>query len=192
MWLPVGRTICARSEPLKLGSQRPGSPRTAVSPIVASAAAARAAGNHQKPIADRHRMGTKPIDTDSVALVIKKWTGIAGLDGAAFAGHSLRRGAISSGVAQGVHIARLKQFSGHASLKSLEEIRRARRIAAQPPAQGRALRGCAAAAQSNGSISISGAKRRKSATLNVSNRRTPQSSIVVTILASRTWRPVAR
>ena len=26
-----------------------------------------------------------------------------------------------SGVAQGVHIARLKQFSGHASLKSLEE-----------------------------------------------------------------------
>ena len=28
---------------------------------------------------------------------------------------------ISSGVAQGVHIARLKQFSGHASLKSLEE-----------------------------------------------------------------------
>ena len=40
---------------------------------------------------------------------------------AGFAGHSLRRGAISSGVAQGVHIARLKQFSGHASLKSLEE-----------------------------------------------------------------------
>ena len=57
----------------------------------------------------------------SIALVVKKWTGRAGLDGAAFAGHSLRRGAISSGVAQGVHIARLKQFSGHASLKSLEE-----------------------------------------------------------------------
>jgi hypothetical protein len=54
-------------------------------------------------------------------LIVKKWTGEAGLDGAAFAGHSLRRGAISSGVAQGVHIARLKQFSGHASLKSLEE-----------------------------------------------------------------------
>jgi hypothetical protein len=47
--------------------------------------------------------------------------GIAGFDAAAFAGHSLRRGAISSGVAAGVHIARLKQFSGHASLKSLEE-----------------------------------------------------------------------
>ena len=28
---------------------------------------------------------------------------------------------ISSGVAAGVHSARLKQFSGHASLKSLEE-----------------------------------------------------------------------
>jgi integrase len=78
-------------------------------------------GGKQKPIAERYRMGSNPIDTDSIALVIKKWTGIAGFDSAAFAGHSLRRGAISSGVAQGVHIARLKQFSGHASLKSLEE-----------------------------------------------------------------------
>ena len=78
-------------------------------------------GARRKPVADRYRIGTHPIDTDSIALVVKKWTGLAGLDGAAFAGHSLRRGAISSGVAQGVHIARLKQFSGHASLKSLEE-----------------------------------------------------------------------
>ena len=78
-------------------------------------------GMRRKPIADRYRIGTRPIDTDSIALIVKKWTGLAGLDGAAFAGHSLRRGAISSGVAQGVHIARLKQFSGHASLKSLEE-----------------------------------------------------------------------
>ena len=78
-------------------------------------------GARRKLVADRYRIGTTPIDTDSIALVVKKWTGRAGLDGAAFAGHSLRRGAISSGVAQGVHIARLKQFSGHASLKSLEE-----------------------------------------------------------------------
>ena len=78
-------------------------------------------GIKRKPVADHYRIGTKPIDTDSIALVVKRWTGRAGLDGAAFAGHSLRRGAISSGVAQGVHIARLKQFSGHASLKSLEE-----------------------------------------------------------------------
>ena len=78
-------------------------------------------GAKRKPVADRYRMGSNPIDTDSIALIVKKWTGLAGLDGAAFAGHSLRRGAISSGVAQGVHIARLKQFSGHASLKSLEE-----------------------------------------------------------------------
>ena len=78
-------------------------------------------GAKRKPIADRYRMGPNAIDTDSIALVVKKWTGLAGLDGATFAGHSLRRGAISSGVAQGVHIARLKQFSGHASLKSLEE-----------------------------------------------------------------------
>jgi len=78
-------------------------------------------GAKRKPVADRYRIGTSPIDTDSIALIVKNWTGLAGFDAAAFAGHSLRRGAISSGVAAGVHIARLKQFSGHASLKSLEE-----------------------------------------------------------------------
>jgi integrase len=78
-------------------------------------------GTRRKPVADRYRIGTSPIDTDSIALIVKNWTGLAGFDVAAFAGHSLRRGAISTGVAQGVHIARLKQFSGHASLKSLEE-----------------------------------------------------------------------
>jgi integrase len=78
-------------------------------------------GIRRKPVADRYRIGTKLIDTDSIALIVKNWTGLAGFDAAAFAGHSLRRGAISSGVAAGVHIARLKQFSGHASLKSLEE-----------------------------------------------------------------------
>jgi len=78
-------------------------------------------GAKRKPVADRYRIGTSPIDTDSIALIVKNCTGLAGFDTASFAGHSLRRGAISSGVAAGVHIARLKQFSGHASLKSLEE-----------------------------------------------------------------------
>jgi site-specific recombinase XerD len=78
-------------------------------------------GARRNAVPERYRVGSAAIDTDGVALVVKKWTAAAGLDGAAFAGHSLRRGAISSGVAQGVHIARLKQFSGHASLKSLEE-----------------------------------------------------------------------
>jgi hypothetical protein len=73
------------------------------------------------PAPARYRIGSNRIDTDSIALIVKNWTGLAGFDGAAFAGHSLRRGAISSGVAAGVHIARFKQFSDHASLKSLEE-----------------------------------------------------------------------
>jgi hypothetical protein len=38
-------------------------------------------------------------------------------------------------------------------------------------------------------ISISGAKRRKSASLKVSSRRSPCASIVATTLASWTWRP---
>ena len=78
-------------------------------------------GVRRKASPPRFRVGSDPIDTDSIALIVKRWTGLAGLDAAAFAGHSLRRGAIWSGVAAGVHIARLKQFSGHASLKSLEE-----------------------------------------------------------------------
>jgi site-specific recombinase XerD len=80
-----------------------------------------AKGARPRPSPARYRVGSDPIDTDSIALIVKSCTGLAGFDAAAFAGHSLRRGAISSGVAQGVHIARLKQFSGHASLKSLEE-----------------------------------------------------------------------
>jgi integrase len=54
-------------------------------------------GTKRKPVADRYRIGTNPIDTDSIALVVKKWTALAGLDGAAFAGHSLRRGRSRAG-----------------------------------------------------------------------------------------------
>jgi integrase len=85
--------------------------RTHLCPVTASEAWLAAASITEGPL----------FRTDSIALIVKNWTGLAGFDAAAFAGHSLRRGAISSGVAQGVHIARLKQFSGHASLKSLEE-----------------------------------------------------------------------
>ena len=41
-------------------------------------------GTRRKPVADRYRIGTNPIDTDSIALIVKNWTGLAGFDGAAF------------------------------------------------------------------------------------------------------------
>jgi len=122
VWLPAGRTdLCpvAALEAWLAAAEISGGPLFRRLWRLPPSRVAR--GAKRKPVADRYRIGTSPIDTDSIALIVKKWTGIAGLDGAAFAGHSLRRGAISSGVAQGVHIARLKQFSGHASLKSLEE-----------------------------------------------------------------------
>jgi hypothetical protein len=100
-----------------------------------------AKGTRPKPSAARYRVGSDPIDTDSIALIVQKWTGLAGFDGAAFAGHSLRRGAISSGVAAGVHIARLKQFSGHASLKSLEEYVELDELRHNHPLKGCPLRG---------------------------------------------------
>jgi integrase len=61
-----------------------------------------AKGARPRPSPARYRVGSDPIETDSIALIVKNWTGLAGFDAAAFAGHSLRRGAISSGVAQGV------------------------------------------------------------------------------------------
>jgi hypothetical protein len=64
-------------------------------------------GIRRKPVADRYRIGTNAIDTSSS----KNGSGQAGRDGATFAGHNLRRGAISSRAPQVVHIARLKQFS---------------------------------------------------------------------------------
>ena len=98
LWLPVGRTdLC---------------PVTALEAWLAAAEIAEGPlfrrlwrlppprvgkGAKRELVADRYRIGTNPIDTDSIALVVKKWTEIAGLDGAAFAGHSLRRGAIRAG-----------------------------------------------------------------------------------------------
>jgi hypothetical protein len=49
-------------------------------------------GTRRKPVADRYRIGTSAIDTDSIALIVKHWTGLVGFEAAAFAGHSLRRG----------------------------------------------------------------------------------------------------
>jgi integrase len=34
-------------------------------------------GARRKPVADRYRIGSNPIDTDSIALIVKKWTGRA-------------------------------------------------------------------------------------------------------------------
>ncbi len=80
-----------------------------------------AKGARPKPAPERYRLGVDPIDTDSIGLIVKNWT-----QSCRVRRRDVRRAQpparrVSSGVAAGVHIARLKQFSGHASLKSLEE-----------------------------------------------------------------------
>jgi integrase len=35
-------------------------------------------GTTGKAVADRYRIGTKPVDTDSIALIVKHWIGLAG------------------------------------------------------------------------------------------------------------------
>ena len=134
------RPICARSEPSKPGS-RPR--RSAMGRCFAGCGVCRrrgsARGAKRKPVADHYRIGTNPIDTDSIALVVKKWTGLAGLDGCRLcraqfaAGCNLerRRPRCPHRPAQAVFRPRLAQKP--------RGICRARRIAPQPSAQGRPL-----------------------------------------------------
>ena len=91
----------------------------------------RAKGARSKPARARYRVGY----IASIAPIVQRWTGHAGFDGAAFSGHTLRRGAMWSRVAARVHIACLKQFSGHASLKSLEEYAKLE-VASKPSVKG--------------------------------------------------------
>ena len=135
------RPICARSEPSRPGSPPLKSPRARCSGGCGDCRRRACAGARSaKPVADRYRIGTNPIDTNSIALVVKKWTGLAGLDGAAFAGHSLRRGC---------HLERRRPRRPHRApqavlrprlAEELGGICRARRIAAKPSAEGRALK----------------------------------------------------
>ncbi|HEX3418239.1 MAG TPA: site-specific integrase [Stellaceae bacterium] len=96
-------------------------------------------GTRRKPVADRYRIGTSPIDTDSIALIVKNWTGLAGFDAAGFAGHSLRRGAISSGVAPGRPHRPPQAVLRPRVPEEPRGIRRARRVAAQSSAEGHTL-----------------------------------------------------
>src|ERR1700730_1698874 len=88
----------------------------------------RAKGARSKPARARYRVGY----IVSIAPIVQRWTGHAGFDGAAFSGHTLRRGAMWSRVAARVHIACLKQFSGHASLKRLEEYAKLEKLRQKP------------------------------------------------------------
>jgi hypothetical protein len=66
-------------------------------------------------------VGTRAIDAATVARIIKARAAKAGFDGDAVGGHSLKRGALTTGMDPGVHPTRLKQFGRNKSYAVLDE-----------------------------------------------------------------------
>jgi hypothetical protein len=59
------------------------------------------------------RVGTMAIDAGTVARIIQARAARAGFDAKVLGGHSLRRGALSTGMDRNVHPTRLKQLGRH-------------------------------------------------------------------------------
>jgi len=66
-------------------------------------------------------VGTRAIDAGTVARIIKTRAAKAGFDPDEIGGHSLKRGALTTGMDRGVHPTRLKQFGRHKSYAVLDE-----------------------------------------------------------------------
>lgn len=71
------------------------------------------------PTLRRPKIGPSPLSDRAIADIIQKWCGVTGLEGD-FSGHSLRRGAISTGAKDGYDLLELKRFSRHKSLQIVE------------------------------------------------------------------------
>jgi site-specific recombinase XerC len=66
-------------------------------------------------------VGTAAIDPGTVARIVQARAAAAGFDPAALGGHSLKRGAMTTGMDRGVHPTRLKQLGRHKSYAVLDE-----------------------------------------------------------------------
>jgi site-specific recombinase XerC len=67
------------------------------------------------------RVGTAPIDSGTVARIIQARAAKAGFDAALLGGHSLKRGALSTGMDRNIHPTRLKQLGRHKTYAVLDE-----------------------------------------------------------------------
>lgn len=66
------------------------------------------------------RVGATAIDAGTVARIVQARATAAGFDPAVLSGHSLKRGALSTGMDRGVHPTRLKQLGRHKSYAVLD------------------------------------------------------------------------
>ena len=66
-------------------------------------------------------VGTEALDSGSIARIVKRRAAAAGYDRDMVAGHSLKRGAMTTGMDQGVHPTKLKRLGRHKSYNVLDE-----------------------------------------------------------------------
>ena len=67
------------------------------------------------------RIGRQPITPWAVAAIVKARAAVAGFGGRDFGGHSLKRGALTTGMDRGEHPAKLKRLGRHKSFDVLGE-----------------------------------------------------------------------
>ncbi len=66
-------------------------------------------------------VGTAAINPQSLARVVQTRAAAAGFDAARMSGHSLKRGALTTGMDRGDHPTRLKQLGRHKTYAVLDE-----------------------------------------------------------------------
>jgi hypothetical protein len=76
--------------------------------------AADASGAEAVPV-----LGQAPLTDRSVARIIQARAAAAGLEPTLFGGHSLKRGALTTGMQRGVHPVKLKRLARHRSFATL-------------------------------------------------------------------------
>jgi len=77
------------------------------------------AGPLFRPVLKGGRISLSPLSPFSVALIVKRYAERAGLDAAAYAGHSLRSGLLTSAAEAGASVLKMVEVSRHKSLDTL-------------------------------------------------------------------------
>ena len=112
---PPNSARCARCA---AGRTPPASPRARCSAASGGRRRRRKPGEAPRPCPV---LGTAAIDAGTVARIVKARAAAAGFDPRALGGHSLKRGALTTGMDRGVHPTRLKQLGRHKSYAVLDE-----------------------------------------------------------------------
>lgn len=123
-------------------AQGPVCPVRALRAWLATAAGLKRAGEPEPPAPlfrpiDRHgRLAPQALTGHAVAAIIKQRAAAAGLDPAAFSGHSLRAGFCTAAARHGAPAWRIQQISGHKTHASLERYIRAGQLFDAHPLEG--------------------------------------------------------